>query len=457
MNPTTATGALRHTAANVRKASTAFVTKLATAVIAAVTLIAMLIGVVVAAQPAYAQDETPAIVASSHDITPGETFTAAVSFDPAGVDVGAVSLILRYDTTSLEAQSCAASGTGICHLTPGSVRLALVNTERIDATAELMTVDFVVLAAAATSELTVDLNTMGATSGERLSDVQVSPGLISASTEAPQLLGGLNGEVLDADGAGVFAAQVCALGAAGVQTCTETSGLGSFAIDDLPSGDYSVTITDSSGALASAVLATTVSAPDVTTGLSATLSPVTGDQASTEEPAAVDSTDAPADITTDISGAEPAVTAPPLASLSAAEGEIVVRVVDVRDAPVSGAEVCATAPVVGTQACAVTDVTGIVRLSGLPVSNYRLTAIVDPELRFDSPEPLLVGLNPGAGIVAELVFADEDLGDPPEALAYVNPEIDRSTSATALVTTGLGIVGLTTMAWFNRRSEERSQ
>lgn len=484
MKPETDTRQVRNAAATFRTATATLLAGVARAIVGAIIVTALLLGVLAAAQPAYAQDASPAITASSHKVTPGEVFTAAVSFDPAGLDIGALSLTLRYDTTSLEAQSCSASGTGLCHLTSDGVRFARVDTLRIDFTTELVTIDFAVLPTAVTSEITIDLNAIATMDGERPSDPRVSSGVVE--TEAPQPLGGLNGEVLDADGAGVFAAQVCAVDTSGVQTCAETSGLGAFAIDGLASGEYSVTITDPSGVLGPAALDTAVSAPDVTTGLTATLSPATENEASAPETPALD--DGADDTTNDTTAATttvttptdpvpddetqtdepdpvepaapvvtatPALTAPPLTSLSAAAGEIVVRVVDARDAPVGGAEVCATAPVVGTQACGLTDVTGIVRLSNLAVSNYRLTAIVDPDVRFDSPEPLLVGVNPGAGVVAELMFADEDLGDPPEALAYVNPNDGPSTATTALVTTGLGIAGLTAMAWLNRRSDER--
>jgi len=453
--------------------------KAAMSIASVVVIVALMLGLVIAAQPAYAQDSAPLLEASSHDLTIGDVFTARVSFNPNNAEVGAVSIALRFDNTSLEAQSCTAVGTGVCHMTPGVVHLAVVDTNQIDATNELLAVDFAVLPTAATSELTIDANAIATSNGVRLGGVTPAPGLITVN--APVALGGLNGEVLDADGAGVFNANVCAIDDAGAPTCTTTTGLGAFSIDGLPSGDYLVTISDPLGAFAEARLDATVAAPDVTTGLWTTVSPsdpsseainIDTDETVTTNPDGAAGTDA---LATDPTSADPASADPasadtatddtaepaalpalaPLASLTAEVGEILVRVVGTQGAPLVGAEVCATVPVIGTKSCGTADDAGLIRLGGLSVSNYLISA-ADPQFRFVSPEPLLVGLNAGAGVVAEILVDDSDLGDPPEALAYVL-SADSSSTTTAVTATALGLVALTAMASSNRRSSRRER
>lgn len=393
-----------------------------------------------AAQPAQpAQPSQPSLTVNPVELTDDASVAVSVALDPAGANLGALSATLDYDEEVLHFVACAAA-SGVCNDVDGHIQFAGFDVNGFGPNDRFLTVEFTVISRPSSTELALAVETFADLTGIEGGDLVVTSAAVDLHAMSEVATGGLNGEVLDGSGIGVFGAQVCAISTTGDQACTATTGLGAFVLDEVTVGDHSLVVSDPSDVLPTMTQVVEVAEGQVTTGITVVLvdqsleTPVTA----SSDPTASDSI--PSDPTRDAD------------DVRAAAGEIVVQVTAADgDFAIFGAEVCATMPMIGTQACGFSDADGHVRLSELAVGNYELTA-VDPAGRFGAATSIFVGLNPGQGIDASLALPALDLGEAPEVLAFVDPAAQEAAATDTLsVTLFGGAMALLTAAGIARR------
>lgn len=399
---------------------------------------AVVLSVTVLNAVAAAQPEGPSLTVTSHTVADDDNvLVVRVSLDAAGAPIGgaplgALSAVLDYDEAVLQQVSCASAARAVCNEVDGEIHFAGFNVNGFGDEDNFLEVEFVVLDRPAATDLALTVVTAADVRGSETAQVVASSGTVTflAPVAATPSTGGINGEVLDRSGAGVFGAQVCAVSTTAEQACTVSNGLGAFMLDEVSVGDHTLVVSDPNEVLPTASIVVEVTEDRVTTGISVALVPV----ASEPETGPGDGSTGP-----DTEAAGP--------------GQIVVHV---RAADggyaVFGAEVCATMPVIGTRACGFSDTSGVVELSELAVGNYELTA-VDSAGRFDPATPVFVGLNPGQGVNAQLDLAVAGLGEPPEVLAFVDPSPQGEAAGLAL--TGVALAALTAASIARRRQTRR--
>ena len=312
--------------------------------------------------------------------------TVAVSVDPGSSGLAAVGATLSFDATKIQVSSCEVSEIGACNVTDqGTVLVSVFNLTGIDANEQLLTVNFTPMPAAtgtSTFELTVD--TAVNFNGAPLASIEP----VSVQVElAPIEFGALTGDVIAASSeTALYALDVCAVNdSTQVSSCTTTTGLGTWRIDDLQVGGYTVTVRDSTGVYTSASTIGTVTADQVTAGVDVALAFATNDAAPE-----VDSTD------TAVENPEPTGTTPlgprPKPLVIVYQASIAGRITGIDTGlPITALQVCATQPLVLHQSCATTNDDGVFFLDGVSAGNYWVTA-VDPLGRFEDATPKLVGV-----------------------------------------------------------------
>lgn len=396
--------------------------------VAIAALVVAMVGALIGAPIASAQATPPTLEVTSHVLDDTNQFTATISLDP-GADLGAVSGLLEYEQTALAVTSCAMGELGVCHNSDKGLAFAAIAPQGFAGDASFVSVQFAVLTPGLMTDLVLTVDTAVTVEGAPIDGVVAFSGIV-----VPGALGGLNGDVMDVNNIGLFGMQVCAIGALASPACTVSTGLGAFVIDGLPSGDYSLVVSDPNDLLETQSSVVTVIGSDVTTGISVTMAPPGLVETPVVPVVQVPETEVPVE----------------LPSIQAEAGEIAVQITAANGAfAIFGANVCATMPLVGTQQCGFSDADGVARLQGLAPGNYELSA-TDPAGRFGLPETVFVGLNSSEGVVAALQLPAPDLGEPPEALAFVDRGLGRSESS-GLIMTGLALAVMSSGALVSRR------
>jgi len=361
--------------------------------IALSAIVAFLIGfawLLLAPAAADAQDSTaPTISLSASPVDAAVPFrTIAVEFDPGTAGVGSLSANLNFDPTQVAVQSCDISEVGACSVQDGFVRFATFSLGGgIQANSQLVTVNFVAVGTDAETEFVIEVDVADSAFGQNLPEPIASSSVVVELT-APSV-GSLTGTVTElGNPAGFFGADVCVTNNATLnEQCGRTSGLGTWRFDALVVGDYTITVVDPSGVLATNVSHAVVRADQITAGLVAELSAVI------EEPLEADTVE---EDTASVAGPQtsPApVRQPntPLADINYS-ASISGQVVDAATGqPVSGISVCATQPLVLHQSCSLTNANGSYVLDNLSTGNYWVVA-TDSLARFDSSDQTLVGV-----------------------------------------------------------------
>lgn len=312
--------------------------------------------------------ESASFTVEAAELDDDGTVTVTVALDPGTSRIAALTAGLSFDAEAVSAESCEVSITGVCNVVDGEVRFAGLSVNGFDEVDDFLTVTFTANGATAAGvPLELEVVTASDNYGILLDDVE----LVGAELHMVEALGAITGDVVDAtSGIGLYDVDVCAALDAQAATCVRTSGLGSFVIDELASGTYTVVISDAGGLYEPMTQIVDVESPNITTGVVAELSPAVVDSA----PAVVDET--------------PDVAAPNTSPVpTAGDGSTVAG--SVTDAatgdPVFGLQVCATMPVIGTQACSYTTTTGAYRIEGLDTGNYNIT-VSDPGRRYASTD-----------------------------------------------------------------------
>ncbi len=409
-----------------------------TVIVSMIAAVAALLGAIVAPAVAAAQPGTPTLSVSSYELTEETSFVASVALDVAGADVGALSAVLDYDGAALQFISCTPSEAAVCNEMDGQVHFAGFDVDGFVSDDRFVDIEFLVLDRSAPTDLDLTITTsvdLLGTEGEQLTAVSGTVNFVAPAVP----VGGINGEVLDGAGVGVFGAQVCTVFATAEQVCTVTTGLGAFVLNDVAVGTHSLVVSDPNDVLPTTTQLVDVAEGRVTTGVSVVL--VAG-----EPDAEAQTLDIPAP------DADPGISASDAPTAEA--GQIVIQVAAADGGfAIFGAEVCATMPVIGTQACGFSDAAGLVALSDLGVGNYELTA-VDPAGRFDPAAPIFVGLNPDEGVNAVLELPGRGLGEVPEVLAFVDPSPQSETVGITL--SAAAFAAMTAVGIARRRSTQDS-
>jgi len=351
---------------------------------------------------ADAQDSTSASLSLNvSESSADQTFrTVAVALDPGLSGLAALGGSLTFDTANVTVSSCALSEVGACNVIDGEVLFSVFNLARLPANEQLMTINFepttasaanTVFAVAATTAVNNRGEAIGAVTGNSI-DVQIFT----------PTYGSLTGSVVQAaTTAGIYALDVCVVSdASGAETCTTTTGLGTWRIDQLATGTYAVVVTDSTDTYDGVVLSGFVREDEVSVVEDAVLEYFT-DQ--TTEEAAEETTEESGEDGED--GEDVSVTDPvpsekipagaivPTAPIEVTYGaSIAGRITGLRtEAAIEAAQVCATQPLVLHQSCATTDANGEFTLTDLSAGNYWVE-VVDALGQSEQTRPRLVGV-----------------------------------------------------------------
>ena len=312
--------------------------------------------------------------------------TLAVDLDPGDSGLAALGATLLYDTDQILVSSCSVSEVGACNVQQenGKVLVSVFNVTRLRANEQLMTISFTPTpTAGGSTSFTMDVTTAVNVRGERLPEILAAP-VETYVTEAET--GALTGDVVAADTAvGLYALDVCATNdATQIEVCTTTTGLGTWRINDLPTGDYTVAITDPNGVYSPAITTGAVVADTVVAGVDVALT------IGIDEPVEATAVEVPTPADIVIEPA-PEVQAPP-AKVIVYAASIAGRVTALdSQQTLEAMQVCATQPLVLHQSCATTDADGVFALADLSTGNYWVT-VVDPLAQFEEVRPKLVGV-----------------------------------------------------------------
>jgi len=326
----------------------------------------------------------------------GQSFrTVAVDLASGDVGLAAITAELSYDPAAITVLGCEISEAGACNdLGDGRILVSVFNTNGLLDNNQLVTANFQT-AAATSGTSTFDLTIVEAVdiTARDLELFQVEAN--EFDLEAPTF-GSITGDVVAADSqTGLYAIEVCAVNSAtDARSCVNSTGLGTWRIDDLPAGTYDIKISDPAQVYGSATLVATVAGEAVTAGLVSELGAFTEADAADQAEDAVTQDDAQAN---DTSTDEPAVTIAPAPVPPAVtivyEASITGRVTAIDGAqPVEGVQICATQPLVLNQSCGTSDALGNYALNDLSAGNYWVT-VTDPFNRFQNSAPELVGVN----------------------------------------------------------------
>lgn len=377
--------------------------------------LATLVAAWLVASPASADAQRASEASLALAVSPlgadGETRTAALGFTQGDIAVGSLETSLIYDADAISVLSCVVSEVGACHdVGDGVVKMVVFNLTAIQTNEQLLTVDFVALNGAAETTLEVEVHVVGDLQATELETIVVEPLTIATSMSER---GSLTGDVANAE-SGLYNLEVCAIAVATeATTCTLTSGLGTWRIDDLPAGEYRISIVDPAGVYEGATFTAAVADAEVTTGLSTELALATADEATTDDTTSDDDA-ATGDATTDGDSADDGtstqvvqadtptivsadssgdVAPAPITAVEVSYGASVTgSVQDIATAsPLWPVQVCAVQPLVLHQSCATTNEAGEFTIDGLSAGNYRLTA-VDGLGLYESADSTLVGL-----------------------------------------------------------------
>lgn len=373
------------------------------ALFAAMSIITGLAITIASPAVADAQDSTSASLSLNvSESSADQTFrTVAVALDPGLSGLAALGGSLTFDPANVTVSSCALSEVGACNVIDGEVLFSVFNLARLPANEQLMTINFepttasaanTVFAVAATTAVNNRGEAIGAVAGNSI-DVQIFT----------PTYGSLTGSVVQAaTTAGIYALDVCVVSdSSGAETCTTTTGLGTWRIDELATGTYAVVVNDSTDTYDGVVLSGFVREDEVSVVEDAVLEYFT-DQ--TTEEAAEETTDE----TTEESGQDgedvsvtdpvpseniPAGAIVPTAPIEVTYGaSISGRITGLRtEVAIEAAQVCATQPLVLHQSCATTDANGAFTLTGLSAGNYWVE-VVDALGQSEQTRPRLVGV-----------------------------------------------------------------
>lgn len=372
------------------------------ALFAAMSIVTGLAITIASPAVADAQDSTSASLSLNvSESSADQTFrTVAVALDPGLSGLAALGGSLTFDTANVTVSSCALSEVGACNVIDGEVLFSVFNLARLPANEQLMTINFepttasaanTVFAVAATTAVNNRGEAIGAVTGNSI-DVQIFT----------PTYGSLTGSVVQAaTTAGIYALDVCVVSdASGAETCTTTTGLGTWRIDQLATGTYAVVVTDSTDTYDGVVLSGFVREDEVSVVEDAVLEYFT-DQ--TTEEAAEETTEESGEDGED--GEDVSVTDPvpsekipagaivPTAPIEVTYGaSISGRITGLRtEAAIEAAQVCATQPLVLHQSCATTDANGEFTLTDLSAGNYWVE-VVDALGQSEQTRPRLVGV-----------------------------------------------------------------
>lgn len=344
------------------------------------------VALVIVARPASVDaqaNETARFTVETAATTEGMR-TVTVALDPGTSRIAALSAELAFDGDAVSAESCHVSITGACNVIDGRVKFAGLSVNGFDDIDDFLTVTFRATGdATASVPLELAVETVSDSYGIALDDLE----LVGAELHMVETLGSMTGDVVDgATGAGIYDAEVCAASDGQlVAHCVRTSGLGSFVIEGLASGTYTVVIADLAGLYEPVTQLVDVESPAITTGITATmLPPVADEPAVIEQPLNTNRAALPGDPSS-VSGTV----------IDGASGD-----------PIFGLQVCATMPVIGTQLCAYTTTTGAYRIDGLATGNYNVT-VSDPGQRYaPSDTDRFVGVTGSVGAAGVDIAVD---------------------------------------------------
>ena len=227
--------------------------------LALAVVLAFVVGLAVTvASPATAEAQDNAgasLTLQASPIVQGQLLrTVAVALEPGQTGLAALGAALVYDTDAVVVSSCAVSEVGACNVTDqGKVLVSVFNLSGLSSNEQLLTINFeAALGANGNTSFEVIVNTAVPLSGEHLADI--TGDTLEIVVAAPTF-GSLTGTVIAEDSeTGLYAVGVCLThDLTGHETCTTSSGLGNWRVDDLAAGTYAVAATDATGVYAAMV------------------------------------------------------------------------------------------------------------------------------------------------------------------------------------------------------------
>jgi len=303
----------------------------------------------------------------------GSSATVLVVVDPGSEIVAALDGVVSYNPDHATPTGCEdRDGFGACNPeSPGMIRFARAKAEAWSDSTVIVAITFDVTDA---SDIGLSVGAVYSPANEEIETVTVGDPVTLGTIAAATGSGSMTGTILAGDSA-QFGTQVCVESQqTDLSVCADADNRGSYRIDGLATGSYTVTARHYSGDYAPLTIAdVAVVSPNLTQGVDGTL--VSAD--------AADATEGDADASADASDA---------ASVFSADSGVSGTVTNSNGDPVPAALVCAEDPAIGNASCSGTGFDGTYEIADLAGGNYVVT-VTDPGGRYADQSGERFGLN----------------------------------------------------------------
>lgn len=331
------------------------------------------------------QPENPTIGVES--LIDDSQLGADITIDPGTTEPGAMQGQLSYDPSVITFVECDhLDGFGACRAEDGIVHFGSFVVESWATESSVVTLNFEILEEEGASQLDLDVEMVFDVDGNRL-EYDVVDGIYGSADDldettpidAVDAQGGIEGRIVNADGAGVAAVNVCATSdLTGRRTCDDTDVFGDYAIEGLATAPYTMSVDDPQGIYEDGAASdVAVISPKVTSDLNITIAL----PADTDPDTGSDNGDSDTTTPDHDGGARDFVSG-------------TVRDADL--AGVAGVLVCADGVGNDARSCDLTAGDGSYRIDGLSSGNYQISAN-DPQGRFADADTRTVALDSAVG------------------------------------------------------------
>lgn len=305
----------------------------------------------------------------------GTEATATLVLDPGSELVAAMDGVISYNPDHATPTACVdLDSFGACNPeSAGLIRFASASNDEWADVAEILAVTFTVTD---TSEVGLSLGALYTPANEEVAEFTLGDPATLGEVAAPVGTGAVTGTILAGETA-LFGIQVCAeSGQTDASVCADVDSRGSYRIEGLATGSYTVTARHYSDDYATLTLpGVAVVSPNLTQGVDGAL--VTSADAAEADTADADTADA-----TD-----------PVAPLGVAgDNTVSGTVTDGAGIAVPAALVCVEDPAIGRPTCAGTGFDGTYEINDLVGGNY-VASVTDPGGRYSDQTGPSFGLN----------------------------------------------------------------
>lgn len=306
-----------------------------------------------------------------------------ITIDPGTTQPGAVQGQINYDPDVVTFIACDhLEGFGACRAEEGFVYFGTFVVETWAAESSVLVMNFDILDEDKATRFDLDVEMVFDADGQRL-EFDAVDGIYGeaedldddATSDEVDADGGIEGRVIDADGAGIAAVDVCATSdLTGRRTCDSADVFGDYEIGGLATAPYTVTVSDPQEIYEDGEATDVgVISPRTTSDVDIAMALPTETEQDVEDTDDTEETDT-----------------------GTGRDFISGTVRDADRSGVASVQVCADGVGTEVRSCDLTSRDGSYRIDGLSSGNYQMT-VSDPEGRFDDDVTRTVGLDDAVG------------------------------------------------------------